>query len=240
MGIIKGNTYGDIRKQAGRDDTPHGLTPSTVEQLADRFENFMPGLSNEHGTVSRQFFDGILPKGAELSPTAGRFGKQANFPGGGVNFQNSLGGGAGGNTLTSPQRSYQPELESPDRQQYPVHRILANRYWRLFYKLDPVIGNCVDLYSSMPFSQFQLTGQGITGEIKDCYETMCQTTNVLSILEYMVKEFLVVGEAIPHCFWMKHLVFGPTSHFIILINLKLSMLHLLKWILLSNLFLMIG
>lgn len=90
---------------------------------------------------------------------------------------------------------------SPDRQQYPVHRILANRYWRLFFKLDPVIGNCLDMYSTMPWSDFQLSGEGVTGEIKEAFETMCRETQVLRILEYMVKEFMVIGECVPHCFF---------------------------------------
>lgn len=109
------------------------------------------------------------------------------------------------NMTVSGDHSYLIEnigtYNSPDRQQYPVHRILANRYWRLFYKLDPVIGNCIDMYSSMPWSDFQLTGEGVTGEIKESFETMCQETNVLQTLEYMVKEFLAIGEAAPHNFF---------------------------------------
>ncbi|MGW8178020.1 MAG: hypothetical protein ACWGQW_04400 [bacterium] len=191
--IIKGSTYGDARKQAAQ-EMPHGLTPNTIEQLRDRFEQFVPGMSGTHGTASRQFFAGLLPEGAELSPMQ----KQANCPTG-VTFPGFRGGGGG--TMITPQRPYQPEFESPDRQQYPVHRILANRYWRLFYKLDPVIGNCLDMYSTMPWSDFQLSGEGVTGEIKEAFETMCRETQVLRILEYMVKEFLVIGEAVPHCFF---------------------------------------
>ena len=195
--IITGSTYGDARKQAAREDSPHGLTQNTIEQLRDRFEQFLPGMANSHGAASKQFFEGMLPQGAELTPS--RQSKEANFPGGALNF---FGGGrGGGGTQMSPQRPYQPEFESPDRQQYPVHRILANRYWRLFYKLDPVIGNCIDMYSTMPWSDFQLSGEGITGEIKEILETMCMETNVLRILEYMVKEFMVIGEAVPHCFF---------------------------------------
>ena len=197
--IVPGSKYGDIRKQAS--DTPHGLTPSTIEMLGERMEQFLPGLAASEGQASKQFFDGLLPKGAELAP---RTHKQANWPSGGMP-SNYMGGGGyaggGGGTMVTPQRPYQPEFESPDRQQYPVHRILANRYWRLFYKLDPVIGNCIDMFASMPFSDFQLTGEGVTGEIKEAFETMCQETNVLRTLEHMVKEFLVIGECVPHNFF---------------------------------------
>lgn len=193
--IIPGREYGDIRKQAA-EENPHGLTPNTIEVLRDRFENFLPNLSETHGVASKQFFDGILPKGAELAPIQ----KNANLPSG-VTFPGYAGTGGGGNTMITPQRPYQPEFESPDRQQYPVHRILANRYWRLFYKLDPVIGNCIDMYSTMPFSDFQLSGRGVTGDIKDTLETMCSVTNVLRTLEFMVKEYLVIGECVPHNFF---------------------------------------
>ena len=196
--IVMGSEYGDIRQQAAR-EMPHGLTPNTIEQLQDRFEKFLPGLAQSEGVASKQFFDGILPKGAELSP---RTHKSANFPGG-VTFPAGIGmgRGGGGSTMMTPQRPYQPEFESPDRQMFPVHRILANRYWRLFYKLDPVIGNCIDMFATMPWSDFQLTGEGVTGEIKEAFETMCQETNVLKTLEYMVREFLVIGECVPHNFF---------------------------------------
>jgi hypothetical protein len=198
MTLVPGSKYGDVRKQASL-DAPHGLTPQTIDQLGDRMEKFLPGLSESHGTASQQFFDGLLPDGATMSP---RQSKQANVPCG-VTFPGfgGSGGGAGGNTSITPQRPYQPEFESPDRQQYPVHRILANRYWRLFYKLDPVIGNCVDMYSTMPWSEFQLSGEGVTGEIKEAFETMCEEVDILKILEYMVKEFLVIGECVPHNFF---------------------------------------
>jgi len=197
--IVPGSKYGDVRRQASM-DTPHGLTPHTIEQLGDRMEKFLPGLAQSQGAASRQFFDGLLPEGAELSP---RTSKQANIPCGVTfpGFGGNRGGGWGGNTSITPQRPYQPEFESPDRQQYPVHRILANRYWRLFYKLDPVIGNCVDMYSTMPWSEFQLSGEGVTGEIKEAFETMCEEVGILKILEYMVKEFLVIGECVPHNFF---------------------------------------
>jgi intein/homing endonuclease len=213
MTIFPGSTYGDPRKQASQ-ETVHGLTAGTVEALGDRMEKFLPGLASKEGTASRQFFDGALPDGAELDP---RIGKIANVPSG-TGF---AGGGfnQGGGTQVSMQRPYQPEFESPDRQQYPVHRILANRYWRLFFKLDPVIGTCTDMFSTMPWSDFQLTGEGVSGEIKDSFETMCQETQVLRILEYMVKEFLVIGEACPHC-WTPHQEVLTSSGFKRIDNIK--------------------
>ena len=90
---------------------------------------------------------------------------------------------------------------SPDRQNFPVHRNLANIYWRVFYKLDPIIGTCVDLFSEMPWSDFSFSGEGVTGEIKDAFETMVEETQLRVILPSLVKEFLVLGEVAPHLFW---------------------------------------
>ncbi len=195
MAIIPGSKYGDIRKQASHDPTPHGLTPASIEALGDRMEQFLPSMSSTQGSASKQFFEGILPEGANLDS---RTHRRANIPSG-ATF--GTGTGAFGSGLNvSTQRPYQPEFESMDRQAFPVHRILANRYWRLFYKLDPIIGSCIDLYAGMPWSDFQLTGEGVTGEIKDAFELMCDETNILKTLEFMVKEFMVLGECIPHCF----------------------------------------
>jgi hypothetical protein len=122
-------------------------------------------------------------------------------------------GGQGGSNIGYPgstggpksymttQRPYQPEFESPDRQQYPVHRILANRYWRLFNKLDPVAGNCIDMYGDMPWSPFKLTGPGVEGSVLHAMEAAVSESAMLTALPAMVREFLITGEAIPHLFF---------------------------------------
>ena len=165
----------------------HGMTTSEIEAMRDRFEKFTPGLASKYASNDRlkELFQGDLPKGAAWSPS-----KTAQY---------QYGTPGGGKTLTTNQMPYQPEFSSPDRQQYPVHRILANRYWRMFYKLDPVAGNCIEMYGDLPWSNFELTGDGIEGEVRAAYEQQCRDTQVLAMLPYFVKEFMVVGEAIPHC-----------------------------------------
>jgi hypothetical protein len=193
--------YGNPRRMAAEtprgDDTPHGLTHNEIEEVHKKFEALVPKSSNSHGSVNR-FFDGVLPKNADLAPNAGAglrnsMKRQANLPGG-----VSMGGAGGsGGTFTSVQRPYQPEFVS-DRINFPIHRILANRYMRLFYKLDPTIGTCIDYYSDLPWGNFQLTGDGVDGEVKDAFEHMCEETQLRSFLPFMLREFLVVGEAAPH------------------------------------------
>lgn len=190
--------WGDPRKQASEpmlDATPHGLTASQTEALKERFENFLPQLAERGQNRNRELFKDALPKGANWSVTP--MPKVGQMLGGG-SLPNQPGGGK---TFFTQQRPYQPEFESPDRQQYPVHRILANRYWRLFYKLDPLVGNCIDMYGDMPWSDFKLTGPGVEGSVLRTMESMVEDSGLLTTLPAMVKEYFVVGEACPHLFF---------------------------------------
>jgi hypothetical protein len=204
--------YGDPRKQASRraplmsprgPDTPHGLTGRQVERMASRMEEFLPKLGSKYGSVNDVLGD-ILPDGATLSPGAGAgyreaLRRHANIPAGAGGFGGSGVGGQG--VFQTTQRPYQPEFESPDRQQYPVHRILANRYWRLFYKLDHVIGNGIDMYGDLPWGNCEFSGDGVDGEVKDMMELAWDECQMRSILPAATREFFVVGEAAPHLFW---------------------------------------
>ena len=170
-------------------DGAHGLSGTQIDQMHARMEKYSGVLTGSGQQQSRILseFDTLLPKGANWDP---RRTAQS------LTSQNS-----GARTLVTQQIPYQPEFASPDRQSYPVHRILANRYWRLFFKLDPVIGNCIELYSELPWSNFELTGDGVEGEIKQAYERMCRDTQVLAMLPYFVREYMVLGEAAIHTFF---------------------------------------
>lgn len=208
--------YGSVRSQAIRgsiheynmnlpasSDDPHGLTRGQVQQMQNRFESFLPKLAGAN-TVSRDFIRDVMPDEATIMPTPPGSGWSSM----GFNRRQAVGfgsdlsalpsGSGSGQALVTQQRPYQPEFESPDRQQYPIHRILANRYWRLFYKLDPVIGNCIEMYGDMPWSDFELTGEGVDGSVKHQFQHMCDITKFRSILPFIAKELFVTGEAIPH------------------------------------------
>jgi hypothetical protein len=216
--------YTDVRTAA---EVPaadaHGLDPRELERLGQywsqvvgqrdaqklaqqrtRMDSFVPRVSGGGSSSAHEVLGPLLPRGATLSPGAGH------------NYRNAVrrthetalgrrtashGTGLDSNTYMTQQRPYQPEYESPDRQNYPVHRILANRYFRLFWKLDPVIGNCIEMYSDLPWGNFELTGEGVTGEIKDRYEHMCEVTKLRSMLPYFIREYLIVGECAPHLFF---------------------------------------
>jgi len=191
-------------------------SPEERAKIAARFDQFLPGLSSAgQPGAAGDFFNGLLPQGASLAPGAGGGYRDAlrqsanrgkadrRTAAGGLPLGGSLGGsmGGGNGVFTSASRPYQPEFESPDRQNYPVHRNLANVYWRLFYKLDALIGNAVDMYSELPWGNFELTGDGVDGEVKDAFERMCEVCHLRTNLPYFIREYLVIGEACPHLFY---------------------------------------
>jgi hypothetical protein len=187
-----------------------GRSPMEQRRMQDRFESFVPRMATAGGPGRAQdFFSDLLPAGAQLAPNAGAGYRQAmqnhydmRRTGGSISLP---GGGqlAGGNVFQQTQRPYQPEFESPDRQNYPIHRNLANIYWRLFYKLDAIIGNGVDMYSELPFGDVEFTGEGVDGEVKDTFERAWEVCNIRALLPYFVREYLVTGEACPQCFYDK-------------------------------------
>lgn len=209
--------YGDARKQA-EDGMPKpardsGLTPTQAAETRARFDAFEARLvtrsSGHPAQASMDQREAILKPelekmGANLLPNRiASHRRIANYGGipSGLGFGNGMtpgGGGAAGQYVQTP-RPYQPEFDSPDRLSYPVHRILANRYWRLFHKMDPIIGTAVDILSELWVSEFQLSGDGVDGEIKKGFEAMVEETELLGIQPHMAREFFVTGEAVPHC-----------------------------------------
>ena len=210
MSLIIPGGSGDPRLQAARNPyhaDAHGLTASQIEALNAKYESFLPKLVTTDPEYQRSKIleEDFRKIGATRAPFR-KLGFGGQYIPGGSNM--------GQGTLVSAQTPYQPEFSSQDRQQYPVHRILANRYWRLFHKLDPVVGNCIDLYSEVPWSPYQLTGEGLDGEIKDHFECMCEQLELLALLPHMTREYLVVGEVFPHCFYDsdKHMWDYVTAH----------------------------
>lgn len=151
-------------------------------------------LSSDPDYHRREFASKILPEGATL---ADRPKKTANWWMGSTGF-----GGYGGSSMYHTQRPYMPEFDSPDRQWYPEDRCEANRYWRLFYKTDPMFGTAVEMYSTMMTSEYDIVLENTQdASVKKQLEDMCETVNLQKTLQDLVKEYLVLGEAIPHCFF---------------------------------------
>lgn len=175
----------------------------TRQAAADQFQ---PRLVNGDPSYHRrEMAASVLPKGASLAVTPQRrqaTGFFSGMPSGVTPYGGAGGGGGGGSSLYHMQRPYLPQVESPDRVQYPKSREEANEDWRLFHRVDPIFGTAIDMYAEMLVSDFDIVvGDEQSTEIRDTLEYMCQTTNLMDRLRYLVREYLVIGECIPHCFF---------------------------------------
>lgn len=86
-------------------------------------------------------------------------------------------------------------LSISGKHSYLVDNIgVFNSYMRLFKKFDPTIGAVIEMFSLLPWSDFQLTGEGVDGEIKDTLEHMINETHLRGYLPEMVSEWLTLGE----------------------------------------------
>jgi len=142
----------------------------------------------------------LLPEGATLSVPAGPSRRMGTFDP--ALMSNFVGGGGGGQTFQHMQRPYLPEIESPDRIQYPTDRRMANYYWRLFHKFDPVFGTAMDMYSEMLVSDYDvIVDETKDKEINDTVDLMCEKTHFQERCRQMVVQYNVIGEVIPHTFF---------------------------------------
>jgi hypothetical protein len=166
-----------------------------LNKMAARADQMQPKLVTADANYrNREAVRDVLPEGATLSPVQKRAQSVQNWTGSA--FMNT----GSGSSQFHTQRPYLPEFDSPDRQWYPVDRLEANYYWRMFYKTDPVFGTAVDMYANMMVSDFDIELENESDQtIKQQLEDMCEQTKFLENFQYMVKEFLVTGEAVPHC-----------------------------------------
>mgnify|MGYP001566275018 FL=1 len=115
-------TYQDISR--GQDPSPHWLPQEAFQRMWERRDASMPRLASSGSATPgelEKFFGKLLPKGATFDPGAG--GSFAAARNGRRTADSSSSTGVGGTFFTA-QRPYLPEFESPDRQNYPVHRCL--------------------------------------------------------------------------------------------------------------------
>lgn len=157
-----------------------GIPPGAAEAIYTRYANFVPEIVRID-PYPKSRLDGLMGRSA-----SNPFRRTGDYS------PNLTGTSPGMNTTM--MRPYMPEMESPDRMMYPKDRHLANYNWRLFHKLDPTIGNAMDLYGELMWGNFSLTGEGVDGEILDMLKRMLEITQLRSLLPYFTKEFLVVGE----------------------------------------------
>jgi len=181
--IYSGSKYGSIESQVSGPgqlvETNHNLPSSMVTRFHERMEQINPELVRVANQTPLDRFASFNPDAQLLN--------------------DALGMGGHGEPSIYGRRPYLPEFEDITRQDYPVPRALANRYFRMFYKLDPVVANGIELYGDSTFSDFDLIGEGVKGEIKQMLDHMVDRVGLYNILTSMVRELLITGDAIPHC-----------------------------------------
>lgn len=160
MPIYRPSRYGDPRREAsgdlpewGRDAPDAPASPADAPAPPPEPQIRFTGATGGPTRPGRGFWDGLLPEGADLVDPSGRLAarvdrgqrghrREAQFGGGGFG---GMFGGVGSDSMQTYMRPYQPDVDSPDRLSYPQTSKQANYFWRLFYKLDPVVGTCIDM-----------------------------------------------------------------------------------------------
>lgn len=173
---------------AEEDTNPHGLSAGQIDMLDQKGRRMLGSAYVSGQKVSRSIIDELMPEGTGYDPRR----TAQMVPG--VPSGN-------GSSMFGVQPVYQPEYSDETRTSYPTHRRTANTYWRMFKKLDPEIGMADELLSTLPYGEFQLTGEGVDGTIKETYETMIRECSLDLALQFMTSQWHIVGEAIPHNAW---------------------------------------
>lgn len=176
----------DVRHQAMMDEAHrHGMGP--VIKQANR----------DHAPA----WDRVVPDSTAHAPNRGSI-VRAPFSKRGQYLNTNLTGASFGSgnsaSLFTAQTPFLPEWSHPANHNFPTQRRQANAYWRLFYKMDPLIAAVIDMLASLPWSDVQFTGEGVDGEIREVMEYSWSKTKMLSKLPELTKEWHVTGEAIAH------------------------------------------
>lgn len=127
----------------------------------------------------------------------------SHMPEGGriVRGQNvQLGGGNSGNLYTAPI-PYNYPYESPERDWYPESRTVQVKVSRQVAADNGLIATCMDILSELPYSEFDLKGDGIDGSVKRTYEEMVDRTGLVNMCQTGTRELYITGEAPLHGLW---------------------------------------
>jgi hypothetical protein len=104
---------------------------------------------------------------------------------------------ARGQMITSTPIYYDPRFYTLDRFYFPRTKEQQFSIWELYYNRDPAAGIGVDLYSALPWSEFDLLGME-DPKIKNFYESMFSELNLPAWLPDLTAEYLKMGCVIPH------------------------------------------
>jgi len=171
------------------DKNPHGIPDEQIVQMDKKWGRklFEAFASYPAATSSKQ--EGIRQIDEMLSRDGFVREAQAMLPNSSITQ---------GDHSFSAMRPYTPEFDTQARAQYPRLRTTANHYWRMFHKMDGTFGAGVDLYADQAFGAFQLSGEGVDGEIRATFEQSISKSQLVAKLPMIGRSYLVDGEAVIH------------------------------------------
>ena len=91
-------------------------------------------------------------------------------------------------------------LLSASNFQLPQTSLELNQWIRYFDRFHPVVGNAMDMHSTVPFSRFALQGIPDTF-VLNYYEDMADEMNLFRHILEVSREFDLLGEALPFLIW---------------------------------------
>ena len=80
----------------------------------------------------------------------------------------------------------------------PRERMEVNAWARHYYDTDPLIGNCIDLHSTYPLSQFGVRCSE-SPEVEQFFNRMLERLNFKTLIYDIAREYFIVGEVFPYC-----------------------------------------
>jgi len=116
---------------------------------------------------------------------------------------NRRGSYTGAPTSTSQQSTamvpiyYDYRFSTPDKYYFPKDRFNANSTWRDIYRRDATIGIATDMYSELPWSDFDIEAVD-DPKIQQCYEDMFTDLALAPQMPLFSKDFLIHGEFVGH------------------------------------------
>ena len=124
--------------------------------------------------------------------------KTAQVLGGGMGSGGAGSGGSGSSqSVAQSPLYYDYRWSTPDKFYFPKNRVVANSIWREVYKRDPAVATGTDMYSEMPWSDFDLVGIE-DSHIRHVYEDMFSRINIVPKLPNFTRDYLITGELVLH------------------------------------------
>lgn len=151
-----------------------------------------------------------------------------------INMASSLQSGSSMQSAAQAPLYYDYRWSTPDKYYFPRNRIVANSIWREVYRRDAVVATATDMYSEMPWSEFDLSGLD-DPVVRRTYEEMFNDINILPKLPDYTRDYFVTGECVLHALfnddtglWSRVESFNPD--FVRVQNVGLAAAEPLLWL----------